>query len=79
MLLYNFFFNLGYQGRLCEVNINECATEPCTNRGSCEDLIDGYKCYCAAGYEGLQCEREIDECLGSPCNNNGTCVDRING
>lgn len=82
IIIYLLFYILlfaGYVGRLCEVNINECASEPCENAGTCEDLVNGYHCYCADGFTGTRCEQDIDECLSSPCQNNATCIDQING
>ena len=69
----------GFTGRLCEVNINECISEPCLNSGTCEDLINGYQCYCIDGFAGVSCDLQIDECLSNPCLNNATCIDQING
>jgi len=38
------------------VDINECASSPCVNGGSCVDAINGYTCSCVAGYTGVLCE-----------------------
>lgn len=54
----------GYTGRYCEIDINECASAPCQNNGTCTDLIADYKCDCTGtGYTGSNCEVDIDECL----------------
>lgn len=37
-------------------DINECASSPCKNGGTCHDDIDSYTCTCIAGYEGHNCE-----------------------
>lgn len=38
-------------------DIDECASNPCENMGTCEDLIDGYRCEsCPAGFTGVHCE-----------------------
>uniref|UniRef100_UPI0019397EDF fibropellin-3-like n=1 Tax=Styela clava TaxID=7725 RepID=UPI0019397EDF len=60
------------------LEINECASEPCKNNGSCLDEINGYVCRCTDGYDGIHCEKDINECEFSQCENNGTCVDKIN-
>ena len=38
------------------MNINECASSPCLNGGTCMDKFNSYKCSCAAGYTGANCE-----------------------
>ena len=45
----------GYEGKLCQVNIDDCSPNPCQNGGTCIDGIDSYSCNCAAGYEGDLC------------------------
>ena len=37
------------------LEIDECASNPCLNGGSCTDDVDSYNCTCAAGYEGTDC------------------------
>ncbi|XP_072023076.1 neurocan core protein-like [Amphiura filiformis] len=59
-------------------NINECASSPCLNRGTCRDGVNQYTCNCVPGYNGLRCERNINECGSSPCSNGGTCRDGVN-
>ena len=38
------------------VDIDECATSPCQNGGSCTDQVNGYTCDCVDGYDGPNCE-----------------------
>ena len=38
------------------LDIDDCASFPCENNGSCEDGIDVYTCNCTFGYTGKQCE-----------------------
>ena len=60
-------------GSNCEVDINECATDPCLY-GECQDSIAKYICLCNPGYEGVNCDEEINECERySPCQH-GTCT-----
>ena len=42
------------------VDIDECATSPCQNGGSCTDQVNGYTCNCIAGYDGTDCETGND-------------------
>ena len=68
----------GYTGTNCEININECAANPCKNNGTCTDSINRYTCSCQPGYSGTNCDTNINECASNPCQNNGTCTDGIN-
>ncbi|KAK2818785.1 hypothetical protein Q5P01_024346 [Channa striata] len=65
----------GFAGENCSVNINECESEPCQNRGVCNDEVNGYTCTCPAGFLGVLCEVNIDECESQPCQNGGWCED----
>ncbi|XP_068191702.1 protein crumbs homolog 2a isoform X2 [Antennarius striatus] len=65
----------GFTGENCSVDIDECASEPCLNGGTCEDRVDGYSCSCAAGFLGVECGVDIDECASRPCQNGGWCED----
>ena len=47
---------LGFEGKNCEVDINECEPNPCNNNGTCVDEINDYKCTCKAGFVGKSCE-----------------------
>lgn len=62
----------------CEINIDECASNPCQNGAWCEDLVKDYKCHCYAGYEGKNCDVDIEECASSPCLNNALCLENSN-
>ncbi|XP_038138318.1 sushi, nidogen and EGF-like domain-containing protein 1 [Cyprinodon tularosa] len=64
----------GFTGRRCQINVNECASDPCQNGGSCKDQINGFICECPPGYAGIHCQTDVDECEGRPCLNNATCV-----
>ncbi|KAK2581667.1 hypothetical protein KPH14_002164 [Odynerus spinipes] len=64
----------GVMGKNCEVNINECESNPC-QAGSCVDRIGGFTCECDEGYEGDHCQHDIDECKRyTPCVH-GVCTD----
>ena len=61
----------GYTGDQCETSknfcfvvrafyslsdVDECASSPCQNGGSCSDGINKYTCGCVAGYTGNECK-----------------------
>ena len=37
-------------------DIDECASNPCQNGGTCADDVNRYDCTCEAGYTGSDCE-----------------------
>ncbi|XP_053317380.1 protocadherin Fat 4 [Spea bombifrons] len=63
----------GYDGNLCETDIDECLPLPCHNGGTCHNLVGGFSCSCPDGFTGIACERDINECLSSPCKNGAVC------
>ncbi|XP_069119516.1 LOW QUALITY PROTEIN: protein crumbs homolog 1-like [Argopecten irradians] len=69
----------GYEGDLCEIEIDFCAQPVCQNNGTCtSDTAAGrYTCTCLPGYSGDDCETDIQDCHGQ-CGNGGTCIDLVN-
>ena len=68
----------GFEGPLCSVDIDECASEPCQNGGSCQDLRSGYACHCLAAFSGPNCRINVNDCQDNQCNPNGsTCKDGV--
>ncbi|XP_033113935.1 fibropellin-3-like [Anneissia japonica] len=69
---------LDYRVRFrCGEPIDECASSPCLNGGTCNDLQNAFECVCVNGYEGARCEIETNECASNPCQNGGQCLDLI--
>lgn len=65
---FSLLFFLGYEGPNCEIDIDECAEQPCENGGECFERSDpshweldwelsfvdaaGYICQCQPGFAG---------------------------
>lgn len=65
-------------GPKCNVEIDECASSPCRNGGTCVDKENGFHCQCPEGFKPPYCYSQVDECGSSPCVH-GSCRDDING
>ncbi|XP_076133782.1 protein crumbs homolog 1 [Alosa pseudoharengus] len=68
----------GFQGELCDIEVNECISQPCQNGATCVNKIGRYLCLCRPGFTGVSCELQIDECQSQPCLNGGRCHDYVN-
>jgi len=65
----------GFEGRYCDVDIDECSSSPCLNNGTCVDGRNMFSCECTFLYEGRICEIEKDNlCSPNPCKNKGKCL-----
>lgn len=62
----------GYQGDLCEINIDDCFLESCNGNGECIDGVNAFTCECFHGYAGDNCQERV--CTKDYCQNGGTCV-----
>uniref|UniRef100_A0A6Q2XNC4 Notch receptor 3 n=1 Tax=Esox lucius TaxID=8010 RepID=A0A6Q2XNC4_ESOLU len=69
----------GYMGTYCEVDVDECDSNPCVNDGICRDLVNAFTCTCQPGFTGTMCQMDVDECASTPCQNGAKCFDRPNG
>eukprot|EP00057_Strongylocentrotus_purpuratus_P014002 XP_011668476.1 PREDICTED: fibrillin-1 [Strongylocentrotus purpuratus] len=64
-------------------HIDDCASMPCMNGGTCTDGTNLYTCECTGtGFEGTNCEIDINECLRTdadyPCDaDNGDCTNTL--
>uniref|UniRef100_A0A673LM42 Neurogenic locus notch homolog protein 1 n=1 Tax=Sinocyclocheilus rhinocerous TaxID=307959 RepID=A0A673LM42_9TELE len=79
--LFNHFHNsvlFFFVGKMCNINIDECAINPCHNGGTCVDGVNGFTCLCREGYHDPTCQSQLNECLSNPCIH-GHCEDKVNG
>ena len=42
-----------FAGARCETDINECASNPCQQGGTCDDQVNGFTCSCPPGFAGI--------------------------
>ncbi|XP_053290983.1 protein jagged-2 isoform X1 [Pleuronectes platessa] len=68
----------GFTGTYCHENINDCASSPCKNGGTCIDGINSFQCFCPSGWEGRLCDVDVNECNRNLCQNGAQCVDLLN-
>lgn len=47
----------------CDVDINECESDPCLHNGTCNDLIDDFSCNCTTNFTGKRCEINVSTCI----------------
>ena len=40
-------------------DIDDCASQPCKNNGTCGDKVNDYVCRCQEGFTGKQCETSL--------------------
>jgi len=65
----------GYEGQLCENDINECQqNDNLCNNGVCENLIGSYECICNDGWTGSHCDQDENECLIENICGTGNCT-----
>ncbi|XP_037588132.1 sushi, nidogen and EGF-like domain-containing protein 1 isoform X7 [Cebus imitator] len=63
----------GFTGRRCHLDVNECASQPCQNGGTCAHGINSFSCQCPAGFGGPTCETAQSPCDTKECHNGGQC------
>ncbi|KHJ48267.1 EGF-like domain protein [Trichuris suis] len=53
---YSCTCEVGYTGKTCNEEIDECLTENCENGGTCQDEVNGISCKCPEEWTGGRCE-----------------------
>lgn len=71
-------FCFSITGKMCHINIDECAINPCHNGGTCIDGVNSFTCQCIEGYQDPTCQSQLNECVSNPCIH-GYCEDEVNG
>ena len=41
------------------IDVDECASSPCQNGGTCTDHVNQYTCACVEGYTGENCQTSM--------------------
>uniref|UniRef100_A0A8C8SPL8 Fibulin 7 n=1 Tax=Pelusios castaneus TaxID=367368 RepID=A0A8C8SPL8_9SAUR len=47
-------------------SMNDCASKPCANGGTCVDGVQCYACLCPSGWSGRDCQTPISSCRYHP-------------
>ncbi|KAF4792541.1 Protein jagged-2 [Turdus rufiventris] len=61
------------------VDIDECASNPCAQGGTCIDGVNAFECICPQQWIGATCQLDANECEGKPCVNAYSCKNLIGG
>ncbi|CAD5120054.1 DgyrCDS8636 [Dimorphilus gyrociliatus] len=67
----------GFSGDRCEIDEDECVSEPCFNGATCQDAKGFYLCVCTEGFSGSRCQENLNDCIVNNCKNGGSCIDGI--
>ncbi|XP_030630544.1 neurocan core protein [Chanos chanos] len=59
---YRCFCPQGYTGESCEIDVDDCQSNPCQNGGTCIDKVDSFTCLCLPSYSGDMCEKDTEGC-----------------
>lgn len=54
---------IGFIGKDCVVNIDDCVNDFCRYNVICVDLVNDYNCSCLKGYIGKDCYVNVNVCV----------------
>jgi len=73
-----FPLNCSLIGLKCDVEVNECHSNPCMSGGTCMDKVNGFLCLCPPSTHGPLCLSGTDHCALQPCEH-GECIEQQYG
>ncbi|KAE8610927.1 hypothetical protein XENTR_v10012282 [Xenopus tropicalis] len=53
----------GFVGERCEIDVDECESNPCLNGGLCQNLPNRFHCICDLNFAGEHCEIDLSDFL----------------
>lgn len=65
-------------GQRCNIDIDECASNPCRKGATCINDVNGFRCICPEGPHHPSCYSQVNECLSNPCIH-GNCTGGLSG
>ncbi|KAG8436582.1 hypothetical protein GDO86_007622 [Hymenochirus boettgeri] len=51
----------GFVGERCEIDVDECDSDPCLNGGLCQNLPNRFHCICDMNFAGDRCEIDLSD------------------
>ncbi|VDI76200.1 Hypothetical predicted protein [Mytilus galloprovincialis] len=53
----------GMTGTYCNDDIDECQDTPCSNNGTCENILGSFVCHCPDNSTRKSCDKTLSDCL----------------
>ncbi|XP_051551559.1 protein crumbs homolog 1-like, partial [Myxocyprinus asiaticus] len=50
----------GFSGHWCELDLDECKSNPCLNGGYCQNMVNKFQCVCEMTFAGETCEVDLN-------------------
>ncbi|XP_078500152.1 protein crumbs homolog 1 [Lissotriton helveticus] len=55
----------GFIGERCEIDLDECQSDPCLNGGLCQNLPNRFQCICDINFAGERCSIDMTDAMMS--------------